>query len=164
MVIKSLRQLSVGIILFWLVLTACKDNTPTGTPLSFGVLAQGDGDIDGTSYPGQHSELFAIQSLADIEQVRSWIRVDAQTLLETVEYSRQFAVVVFRGEQQQAGYGVQVTDVSYHENTVNVFVNLVVPSVNHDVEDVITSPYQVVWVDIPESGDPLVAFNLVVNE
>lgn len=164
MVIKSLRQLSVGIILFWLVLTACKDNTPTGTPLSFGVLAQGDGDIDGTSYPGQHSELFAIQSLADIEQVRSWIRVDAQTLLETVEYSRQFAVVVFQGEQQQAGYGVQVTEVSYLENTVSVFVDRTSLPETTDVGDAIISPYQVIWVEMPENGEPLVTFNLVVSE
>lgn len=164
MVIKSLRQLSVGITLFWLVLTACKDNTPTGTLLSFGVLAQGDGDIDGTSYPGQYSELFAIQSLNDIEQVRSWIPTEAQVQLETVDYNDQFAVVVFQGKQIHTGYSIQVTEVSYVRNIATVFVDLTVPPEGSDVGATETSPYQVVWVDIPESDDPIVVFNLVVNE
>lgn len=164
MVIKSLRQLSVGITLFLLVLTACKENKPTGTPLPFGVLAQGDGDIDGTSYPGQHSELFAIQSLSDIEQVRSWLPVDVQAQLETIDYNRQFAVVVFQGEQRSTRYGVQVTEVSYLENTVSVFVDRTVLPETTDVGDTITSPYQVIWVEMPASGEPLVSFNLIVNK
>lgn len=81
-----------------------------------------------------------------------------------MDYHSQFAVVVFQGEQQHTGYSVQVTEVSYLENTVNVFVNLMVPGEGNDVDATITSPYQVVWVDMPENGNPFVAFNLVVNE
>lgn len=150
-------------IILWPVFTACKDK-PTGTPLSFGIMAQGDLDPDGTSFPGNYSELFAIQSLNDIEQVANWLPTDVQIQLETVDYNSQFAVVVFQGEQQHTGYSVQVTEVSYLENTVNVFVNLVIPGEGNDVDTAITSPYQVVWVDMPENGNPFVAFNLVVNE
>lgn len=167
MAAKAIRRFSsfgIRVILLLLVVTACKDNQPTGTSLPFSVLAQGDGDTDGTSYPGQYSELFAIQSLTDIEQIRSWVPVAVQTQLETLDYNRQFAVVVFQGEQRNTQYGVQVTEVSYFENTVNVFVDLMVSPEGTEVGDIIASPYQVVWVDISESDDPLVAFNLVVNE
>ncbi len=126
-----------------LSLSGCADEATAEDPLpesEFSELQSGL-HTDSNTYTQKQSKVIVSQKDYDKE-----LLVYTSGSPESIDFSTGKVLLVDMGQRNTGGYSIKVTSVDISENYVVAHVNLIQPGQNCIVTDVLTNPYQFVFI------------------
>lgn len=99
----------------------------------------------GWSSPDPHLEI--ITALADLSNVESFVSTEALAVLQVLDYSKQYAAIVFQGQKTSTEYGIEIEQINRNGNQVTFQSVATTPDPGSPVGAAITSPYHLVEID-----------------
>lgn len=152
----------VGLMMLLFTLVACK---PQIEELSFETIAQGDGFYAGRGYGGEEPALLVIASPEEADKPGLDVQFPSELAdqLRTLDYTRNFVVLVLQGQKRSTGYAVTVKRIVRQRNQVTIDAEFVEPSLGVRRKPAFTSPYHLVVVPKEGQWGQEVKFVLVVN-
>jgi len=109
-------------------------------------------EIPGTGfeYQGLDPNLVIITGKGGIQQLGNTISTTSQSMLETLDFNKYLALVVFQGFKGTTLYGVEVQRITRLRNIVNIYAHFTERDPSIGAGDIVTSPYHI--VKIPRQG------------
>jgi hypothetical protein len=130
-------------LLFPFFLVSCQ---PQATDLTFETIEQKESPGTGNWYQSKDPGILVITQVADISAIDQLVTDAAITKLKTFDYDTGFALIVFQGQKPSTRYSIQIERIARSGDKVKVYVKLNEPTFELKVNDIITSPYQLVLV------------------
>lgn len=160
--ISRLATNLLGLMMLLFTLAACK---PQSEELSFETIAQSDGFYTGRGYGGEEPALLVIASPEEIDKPGLDVQFPSELAdqLRTLDYTRNFVVLVLQGQKRSTGYAVTVKHIVRQGNQVTIEAEFVEPSPDTFRKPAFTSPYHLVAVSQEGQWGQEIKFVLVVN-
>ncbi len=108
--------------------------------------------------------LIVIARPEDVAELGNKIRVETKAELEVINYSSNFALVVFQGWKPSTGYMVTIDRITRNQETVNVYVLIREPALHEKVNETVISPYHLVKVQKSGEWGGNFTFNLIESK
>ncbi len=144
------------------LLAACGSETPTTPELEvevpFETLAQAVIPGTGSYYEALEPKLLVIRKPDDLDVLDNMVSVQAQESLNTLNFEKFLAVVVFGGKHFSV-IGVEISQVTLLENTITVRSSFIEKHPEFAYPEVVISPYHVIKIsrdELPENGEVFV--------
>ena len=122
-----------------------------GEWLSFQVLEQADAGYS-PLYEGKELALALIGADENTGTIENLISATALARLDNLDFDEYPAVIVFQGLKPTGGFGIEVREVSYEENKIFLYVDIIEPQPDQQTPDVLTSPYHLIMVRRPSTS------------
>jgi hypothetical protein len=147
--------------LIGLSLAACNQQE---IDLVFTTIEQRDISGTGKVYEGKQPGLTIVAKSDEASNLDGLITAEAQTKLQSLGYSKYFAVAAFQGWQSTTQYGVQIERVTRSGNTVTIYAKFRVPRPEDEKGAAETSPYHLISVQKSGTWGEKITFKLIVAD
>ena len=130
-----------------------------GTPLPFETIDQVSFADTGDFYESKAPGFVMLTSASEIGQLGGSISTGAKEQLLNLNYTNEWAIVLFLGTQATVHEGITIDRIAYEDNLINV----VAQSGKRTGQHAITSPYHIVKIKKPEFWNVGDSLQITVN-
>ncbi|MEM7536928.1 MAG: protease complex subunit PrcB family protein [Chloroflexota bacterium] len=83
----------------------------------------------------------------DLVSIQAAISEDAWNEIQSIDYDKQFVIVLMQGLKETTGYGIEAERIRHRKGEIYVEATIIEPTADAQTENTLTSPYHIVRVD-----------------
>jgi hypothetical protein len=131
-----------------------------GAPLPFATIEQVEWPPSGDLYESRQQGMIIVSRVEDINSLGRYIGEESVRQVQTLDFTRYFALAAFQGWKPGTAYTITVNRLRWEGDTVNVYASFLEPKPNEASGATETSPFHLIKVNKGSKWGKDITFNL----
>ncbi len=151
------------VIIGALVISCSSGNANIPSDLGFETIELEKSEDVNHQYKAQEPAIIVLTKPEDLKDIHGLVSAKAETALQKLDFTQEFAIAVFQGRKPTDHYSIQVEQIVKSKDQIDVQARIELPTPTTKKNDIFTSPYHLVKIKKGGLSNQTIVFNLMLG-